>query len=197
MYMDKTHKKFQPLSHQDLEFKRWILTYARELMGKQGFENGLAAGMIYSSFTEYLAENLLENLKYFAYQGTYNQYAGIVFIDETKSSKSKKTLGQNIGELERFNFPDKDGVLGCMRKIAEARNNMMHQFAKSDIEGLKKIVLQDVFIIKDNAEELVNKIDVVYTGLQKILNPSIINPTPSSVPTPQQNIDSGEHPSKG
>lgn len=169
----ESKKFFKPLTHEDLEYKGFILRFAREISKKEGFENGLAAAMIYSSFAEYIAENLLENLKYFVYRGTYNQYAGIIFVDERKIKKGKKTIGQNIGELEKFNFPDKEGVLSCLRKIAEARNNMLHQFAKADFDGFKKIILQDVFAINRETEELVQKIDVIYSGLQKILNPNI------------------------
>lgn len=168
-------KKITPLSHEDLELKQWMLKFARNLADKDGFENGLAGAMIYSSFTEYLAENLLENLKYFIYRGTYDQYAGILFIDETRSGKNKKTLGQNITEIEKFNFPDKEGILRCLREIVEARNNMLHQFARTDIEGLKKIILQDVSTIRTETEDLVQKIDTVYTGLRKILKNSDTN----------------------
>lgn len=169
----KTEKKFQPLTHDDLELKQELLEHARSIKSKQGFENGLAAAMIYSSFAEYLAENLLKNLQYFVYKGTYNQYGGIIFINEANVSKSKKTLGQNIHELERFSFPDKSGIISCLQQIAQARNNMLHQFAKSDIDSLQKIILQDVFTIQNETEELVSKIDVVYAALGKILNPNI------------------------
>ncbi len=167
--MAAQNKKINPLNHDDLALKQWMLKFARDLSEKEGFENGLAGAMIYSSFSEYLAENLLENLKYFVYKGTYDQYAGILFIDETKSGRSKRTLGQNVTELERFNFPDKDGILKCLRNITEARNKMLHQFARTDVEGLKKIILQDVSTIRLETEELVHKIDIVYAGLKKIL----------------------------
>lgn len=180
--MSQQKKKINPLSHEDLALKQWMLKFARDLAEKDGFENGLAGAMIYSSFSEYLAENLLENLKYFVYKGTYDQYAGILFIDETKSGKSKKTLGQNITELERFNFPDKEGILKCLRNITEARNNMLHQFARTDIEGLKKIVLQDVSTIRQETEELVQKIDTVYAGLKKILTAANQNSETPAVP---------------
>jgi len=176
--MNNQDKKFKPLSHDNLEVKQWLLKVARDLMNKQGFENGLAASMIYSSFTEYLAENLLRNLRYFTYQGTYNQYAGIIFIDETKTSKSKKTLGQSIGEIEKFNFPDREGILECLGKINDARNRIMHEFSKSDFEGIKKMVTEDIFLIRNKTEELVNKIDVIYAGLQKVLNPNLTTNTP-------------------
>lgn len=53
-------KKITLWSHEDLELKRWMLQFARDLAAKDGFENGLAAAMIYSSISEYLAENLLK-----------------------------------------------------------------------------------------------------------------------------------------
>lgn len=171
-------KKFIPLSHDDLELKRSLLQYARDLKNKPGFENVLAAAFIYSSFTEYVAENLLENLRHFVYQAVYSQYAAILFIDERDDIK-KKTLGQIIGELEKFYFPDKQAILRCMRNVSEARNRMFHNFAKSNHAGLEELISKDLWTIQDQSEELINKIDVIYQGLGKILTSTEISPTPN------------------
>ena len=75
-------KDFVPLGHENIDIKNKLIDYARKLKEKEGFENQLAASFIYTSFTEYIAKNLLENLRYFTYKGTYTQYAGILYIDE-------------------------------------------------------------------------------------------------------------------
>lgn len=177
--MANKKKKFIPLSHEDLDLKRNLLQYARDLRPKDGFENGLASAFIYSSFTEYVAENLLDNLRHFVYQGVYSQYAGILFIDERWDQK-KKTLGQMIGELEKFDFPDKSAILQCMRNVSEARNRMFHNFAKSDQAGLEDLLSKDLKTIQDQTEELINKIDVIYQGLRKILTSTEVSPTPEA-----------------
>lgn len=185
-------KKFTPFTHDDLELKKELINYARGLAHKSGFENGLASALIYSSFAEYLAEHLLKNLKHFAYQGTYSLYAGVIFIDERDEGKKPKkaTLGQNIGDLRRFHFPDKDALLNCFNKIAEARNNIIHKFAKEDLQGLQKLILSDIEIIKTETEEVLSKIDIIYAGLGKILvEPSQsaqpAQPTQSATPPPK------------
>ena len=172
--MKKKHKKpkknFLPFTHQDLELKNGLLQYARDLRAKQGFENQLASGFIYASFTEYLGDHLLENLKFFIYKGTYNQYAGILFIDETTAA-DQLTLGQIIGKLKKYSFPDKEGILELFEGICKARNTIFHNFANSDISGLEKIITEDLITIQDKTEELLNKINVIYVGLQTILLP--------------------------
>ena len=70
---NKLKKIFIPFTHQDLELKNGLLQYGRDLKAKTGFENQLASAFIYASFAEYLGDNLLENLRYFVYKGSYNQ----------------------------------------------------------------------------------------------------------------------------
>jgi hypothetical protein len=169
--MTNLDKKFIPLGHENLDTKKWILSFARELMSKKGFENGLAAAMLYSSMAEYIAENLLDNLKHFISISSYAKYSGIVFFDQTNEKNKPKMLGNIIGEIDNYVFPDKAGILGCLRKISVSRNSMMHEFAKADMERIKKIILNDIFIIQNQTEELVTKIDTIYVGLGPILRP--------------------------
>lgn len=164
----KTKNIFLPFTHQDLEIKNELLQYARDLKAKQGFENQLASAFIYASFTEYLGDNLLENLRYFVHKGSYNQFAGILFIDETTVFE-KLTLGQIIYNLRKFSFPDKTMVVELFEEICEARNNIFHNFANSDMSGLEKIITVDLITIQNKTEELLEKINVIYAGLEKIL----------------------------
>lgn len=172
----KPKRIFLPFTHQDLELKNGLLQYARELRAKQGFENQLASAFIYASFTEYLGDNLLENLKYFVHKGSYNQYAGILFIDETEN-EDQLTLGAIIWKLRKYSFPDKEGVLELFKEICEARNTIFHNFANSDMSGLEKIVTEDLITIQNKTEELLDKINVIYAGLQVILLPRDEAPT--------------------
>lgn len=165
---NKQHRKFIPFSHDNLELKNGLINYARDLRQKTGFENQIASTFIYISFVEYLANNLLQNLRYFTYLGSYNQYAGIIFIDERDSNKVK-TLGQIIGEIDKFNFPDKVEVINLFSEVSTARNKIFHNFASVDLEGLEKILTDDLVAVQDKTEELLQKINVIYAGLQKIL----------------------------
>lgn len=165
------NKKFKPLVHDNLEIKNELLQLARDAKnGDRKLENDLASVLIYSNIAEYLAENLLENLNHFIRQSTYKDFAGILFI-ESVSHSGKRTLNQMVEEIKKFNFPDKDGILNCFKKIAEARNKIFHNFAKSDLETIKKLLNDDLPVIQDECEDVIGKINIVYIGLKKILNP--------------------------
>jgi len=168
--MKQEKKKFIPLAHEHLELKNGLINYARELRKKGGLENQLALTFIYVSFAEYLANNLLENLRHFIHTGSYNQFAGILFIDERNQDKTK-TLGQTIGDLGKFNFPDKQGILRVLSDINQARNKLYHNFISSDPKKMEEILSTDMVSIQDKTEEVLAKINVIYAGLQKILAP--------------------------
>jgi hypothetical protein len=103
------------------------------------------------------------------YEGSYRQFAGIIFIDERKTkTKKPRTMGQTIGLLGNFSFPDKDAILLLFQSISKGRNNLFHNLAKID-EDSAEILDKDMNNIKLKTEELLDKINVVYTGLQKIL----------------------------
>lgn len=173
-------KDFKPLVHENVEFKRWMLNFARELSRTNGFQNGLAASLIYSSFVEYLCENLLENLKYLTYQGTYNYFGSLVYFNSHKERRNL-TLGAYTDKLDHFDFPDKKEVLSCLSKIVNARNNIVHKFAKADMEAFRKIILEDIFTIQKESEVLVNLIDSIYEKLRKKVNPVIKDPDVQSL----------------
>ncbi len=143
---------------------------ARGLKGGAGVGDQLAGVVIYASLTEYLAENLLENLRQLVYYTTYIQYAGILFLDE-RNDESKRTLGQTVRELEKYYFPDRDEIIRLLKEITESRNNVFHNLAKVDQEKAMEIDA-DLKSIMENGEELINKIDVIYVGLGKMLLPA-------------------------
>ncbi len=166
----KAEKKFIPLSHEHLELKNGLLNYARELKKQAGFENQLASTFIYVGFAEYLANNLLENLRHFIHTGSYNQFAGILFIDE-RHSEGIKTFGQTIGNLGKFNFPDNQGIIRLLSDINQARNRLYHNFVSADPKKMEEIMTNDIVSIQEKTEEVLAKINVIYAGLQKILMP--------------------------
>lgn len=165
---NQKNSRFVPWSHENLELKNELLNMARQMRLKTGFENQLAATFIYISFVEYLANNLLGNLRYYTYIGSYTQYAGIIFIDERQNRKTR-TLGQAIEELTKYQLPDKDAIIELIKIISVTRNKIFHSFATCGIEELKKIVDEDLIDIQEKSEELLQKINIVYVGMQKIL----------------------------
>jgi|SRR5579871_4426392 len=170
MAKKERNKIFVPFSHENLELKNELIQYARKYSNDQKLEAILSSAFIYASLAEYLANSLLINLRYFAYQGNYVQYAGILFIDERDDDRDR-TLGNVVQELKKYNFPDREGILNVLQKILVARNNIFHNLAKADQEGLKKMLKVDITIIQTQTEDLITKINVVYNGLQKILTP--------------------------
>lgn len=161
-------KKFVPFSHDNLELKNELIDYARQLRNKVEFENQLASSFIYASFAEYLAKNLVDNLNYFIYWASYNYFGGIIFFNR-QEVKKPQTFGLIINTLSDFEFPDKISIIKLFSEISIARNKIYHTFASSDIKELNEIVSKDVILIQEKSEELLVKINTIYTGLNKIL----------------------------
>ncbi len=173
--MKKEKKKFQPFTHENLDIKNELLQLARNarVQGQERkLENDLASVLIYSNIAEYLSENLLENLSHFVQQSTYKDFAGILYLENVCVPDKKRTLNQISEEINKFSFPDKENILACLKKIAESRNRIFHNFAKSDIETIKKLIQTDLPIIQDECEDLITRINTIYVGLQKILSPT-------------------------
>lgn len=166
------HMVFQPFTHDDLEIKNELLNLARQSRldnSERKLEYNLASVLIYSSIAEYIAENLLQNLTHFVKIGTYNNFAGILFIEKISKKEAKMTLGELITEINKFSFPDKKDIMECFNKVCTARNRLFHDFAKSDLEEIVGMISKDLPIIQDKCEELINKINTIYAGLAKIL----------------------------
>jgi hypothetical protein len=174
--IDMAKKQFKPFTHDDLELKNGLIEYARSIKDKKEIETRLASAMIYSNFAEYMAGHLLENLRHLMYQSTHRDFAGILFIDQRNKKDKTPTLGVIIDLLRQFGFPDKDDVLELLSDIGCSRNNLFHNFAKSDVKGFE-ILGADIDIINEKTEELFIKINTIYAGLQKIL----INPAATSI----------------
>lgn len=163
-------QRFQPFTHDNLDLKNELVGLARNLKTKSDSESHLVAVFIYISITEYLATHLLENLRHFVYKGNYYQYAGILLIDE-RGDRKIRTLGQVIVELRKYDFPDKREILATLENISNLRNNIFHNLAKVDSSELTKMLTSDLPQIENLTEDLIEKINVLYAGLQKILIP--------------------------
>ena len=173
---DKQVKTFHPFTHENLEIKNELLNLARnaKLQNKDNkLEDNLASVLIYSSIAEYLAENLLQNLTHFIKTSSYNNFAGILFLEKVSEREGHMTLGAMIKELEKFSFPDKKDILSCFNGVCSSRNRIFHDLAKSDIETVTKMLIVDLPIIQEKCEELITRINTIYAGLGKILLPPV------------------------
>lgn len=175
MAKKKQNEKFVPFHHEHLDIKQELLQMARNIKTSEqeqtttNIQIDLASVLIYSNMTEYLAENLLESLNYHVKKSTYREFAGILYINCTYSEDSNMTLGALIKELNKFSFPDKENILKSFKKISESRNRIFHNLAKSSLDEIGKLIKEDLPTIKEQTEKLIEKIDIIYAGLQKIL----------------------------
>lgn len=168
----KNRKKFTPFTHEDLDIKNELLQLARNARKQdqeRKLENDLASVLIYSNIAEYLAENLLENLNHFVKESTYKDFGGILFLEYVCDPDRKRTLNQVVDEIQKFSFPDKDNILSCLRKIADSRNRIFHNFAKSNIEAIKELLNRDLPVIQEECEDVITRVNTIYAGLGKIL----------------------------
>lgn len=175
--MKLSSKKFMPFIHDNLELKNALIDLARKLKGDGGFSNQISSAFIYINFVEYLAGNLLDHLCHIVHHGTYNQFAGILFVERSKRKKTL-TLGQIVGEIEKFSFPDKTEIIDLFQNITTIRNKIFHEFATLDIEDIRKVIEEDVACLQVKSENLLTKLNIIYLGLQKILSPEIQNSEP-------------------
>ncbi len=165
-------QQFIPFSHEDIELKNALVGKARELRSSEDLGAQLSSALIYASITEYLAENLLANLRYLVYRSSYVDFAGIIFIDERKKTNKaqKQTLGDSKNNLGKYSFPDKPDIMAVLEEINKSRNNLFHNLAKVKESELHKIDT-DIKCIQNNTEEFIEKVNVLYAGLQKLVIP--------------------------
>lgn len=159
----QTSTDFLPFIHEDLETKDNLLGLARSLKNKDGIENSLSSTMIYASLTEYLAQHLLQNLRYLAYRATYLRLSAVVFIDQ-RHKEQVRGLGETIISLSEFEFPDKQDVIKLLKKFNKARNHFFHQFMKINNQNAGKFD-EDIKIIRECTEDLIDKFNTIYQGL--------------------------------
>lgn len=165
-------KKFKPFEHDDLELKNQLIDYARKIKDTDTMEAQLGCAMIYASFAEYMAGHLLDNLRHLMYQSTYRDFAALLFVDQRpKKSDKPLTMGGTVGRLKTYGFPDKEAILELLASIGNSRNNLFHNFAKSDVKGFE-VLTADIESIKEDSEELFEKINTLYIALRKVLLPA-------------------------
>jgi len=159
----KSSADFLPFIYEDLDTKNNLIALARGLKDKNGIENSLSSTLIYASLTEYLAQHLLQNLRYLAYRATYLRLNAIVFMDQ-RNKEQVRGLGETISALSEFEFPDKAQVINLLKKFNRARNHFFHQFMRINNSNATQFD-KDTKVIRECTEDLIDKFNTIYTGL--------------------------------
>lgn len=165
----KVKKDFVPLAHEDLDTKNSLLNLARELGKKEGIENIISSVMIYAGMTEYLAQHLLSSLRYFVYQVTYGGSGAVAFLDQ-RDKRQKRGLGETIDALGNFEFPDKSEIIDLLKKFNKSRTHFFHELIAVNNENWMDYQ-EDINNITQLTEEFINKLNVVYKGLETVIIP--------------------------
>ncbi len=166
-------EKFIPFKHENLGFKNILLKYARDSKEKEEFVYQLASGFIYISFTEYLVHHFLKSLNYLLTDNSRRSFAGILYFDRKKEYR-QKTLGEYIKILDDYEFPDKKEIMKLFKDINKLRNIIYHNSVLDSEKEFIKLVKDDIAEVQGKSEELLDRINNVSAGLEKILyNPSI------------------------
>lgn len=172
MKQKKDNKVFVPLTHEDVDTKNSLLNTARELASKEGIENVISSTMIYAGMTEYLAQHLLSNLRYFAYDTTHANSGAIMYIDQ-RNKRQRKGLGETIENLKDYEFPDKKKVLNLLIDFNRSRTHFFHEFVAINDSNVSEYQ-DDIQTIAKCTEELVNLLNVIYAGMGRIMIPQPI-----------------------
>lgn len=152
-----------PFFHEEIEVKQKFLEIARDFSSSEDIEKELAAALLYTNMSEYLAFHLLESLKQIIFSGSKSFWNGSVYLDARDSSE-RLTIGQIAAELKNYGFPSKELILPLLKRIAKNRNKIMHRMLRTPSDKLDEIDEAIRELVADS-EQLINYIDDIYRGL--------------------------------
>lgn len=167
-------KKHAPLDHEHLELKNNLLELARGWWQTGDLEKRLASLIIYASFAEYLAEHLLNSLRYAVERASYSAYSAIVYLKPKEVTNRPPTMYDYINRLEGFEFPDKSNIIQLLKDISKPRNKLFHNFARIKPDEAIDKFLED---IQAGTEELINRVNTVEAALKAMTNQELTQPT--------------------
>lgn len=99
-----------------------FIDWARSSRERKTFNDNLAATLIYSSLSEFIAQSLL----------SFNRYVKGAVSD----SKEPTNLEYLINELESYDFNLKDKIIPLLYKIKDQRNKLFHNLVVAQEKGL-------------------------------------------------------------
>jgi len=155
-----------PFVHKNFNYVKTIIQMARDSRSK-GAEGTLAASLIYMNAIDYIAAHLLENFKAIEYLITYQELNATIFknIEENPAIP----LGRLIGELEKFEFPDKNAFIADLGIFNKCRTKLAHNLLRlnpSDIESIDP----EIADFWNTAERLFNRYDLITRNIAVIFD---------------------------
>lgn len=161
-------QEYIPFEHDNLEYINNLIAFARSQKSKKTSEGAIASVVIYSNLAEYLAGNLVKNMRHMIYLVSYFQLQGILFIKSTEEKSNPKTLGQLKNDLSNYEFPDKGDFLKLINELNIKRNNLLHRLMTPKNEKGINELDTDIEIMQIKAEEMLQKYNVITEGLKSI-----------------------------
>lgn len=174
-------QEYIPFEHDNLDYINGLIAFAREQKTKNTPESVIASAVIYANLVEYLVTHLLKNMRQMIYLVSYFQLQGILFYKCSEKKFHSKTLGQLKAELSDYEFPDKVEFIKILEKFNSSRNNLLHRLMEKKTEEEINKLDKDIIAIQENAEEILQKYNVISQGLQNIwATITQVPPTPTT-----------------
>jgi len=166
--MKKILEEFIPFEHKNLNYVNNSLNLARQQKKSGTLEGMMASAVIYTNLVEYLTRNLLENLQHMFFLLSYRVFNGIYFIKNKDNTKQRtpKMLGEIIGNLKSYEFPDSPDFFIILEKFSHTRNSIFHRLLSTPKEDIEKGEVDKQFSDLHNlAEEVLDKYNSISTGI--------------------------------
>lgn len=155
---------FIPFQHENHDAKNQLLNLARS----QGTElQGIFTSvLIYTNLVDYLAKNVLDNLRKMISIFSYKSF-GATFCYDPSQKRIDISLGELRKELDSFNFPDKKEFLDCLNEFSRSRNRIMHNLMQIDLnnESTTSQFNNDLTKISQLAEQILTKYNIIIQGI--------------------------------
>jgi len=164
--MYKEIESFTPFLHENFESKNQLIIFART-QDKTKVEGVLAATIIYVNLVDYIAQNLLDNLRKMISILGYKACGAVFFYDPSEERKNI-SLGELKRELCSYSFPDKDSFLNELVEFNKVRNRIMHDLMNVNLKSNASRFDQDLALISGKAESILTKYNTITQGITTI-----------------------------
>ena len=121
---------FELIKHSDIKLLNETLAKAKGYARKGSNEEKLTAILLFSNHVEYIATDILKNLRRMIKTSTYENFNGVISWP-AKEDVKKTTLGGSIAILQEFNFPDKEDFIKSLSEFNKKRNKLIHHLLEA------------------------------------------------------------------
>jgi len=163
----KIKDDFLPVEHNDVEKLNESLEKAVSLSSGSN-QDKFVTVLILANHVEYLAKDILKDLRRMIRISAYNSYNGTIFwptkeFFNTKNKDIEKFMfGEIIEELNQFNFPDKEDFLKCLSQFNKKRIPLIHKLLDQNL--VENLQIQEILNIFNN---IFSRYKVISTELRK------------------------------